>query len=262
MLTHPHTLALKIKLTSQKFDTLDFVHVPGHRLKMLPCTDIVTMQYNTFMMPVQGKEWMIHNADDATKMIVDTIQCNKDTQRGDISILIPGAGISEIAPALHQCGYTQLTITDIEKDSVVEQTQLCQDCYPAPRILHSNILTHNIQESFDVIIDKGLIDVFIKAKNVNTVLAWEKLTSLLKEDGLIISFSIHFQEWFDIISSDAWNTLHSTYVFRRTGTKTRPNAGHPPQTISYFARKRVSQTMPQHIDLSNGMRLTRLASSS
>lgn len=262
MLTHPHTLALKIKLTSRKVDTLDLCDVPEHRLKMLPCTYIVTMQYNTFMMPVQGKEWMIHNADDAAKMIVDTIQCNTDTQHGDISILIPGAGISEIAPALHQCGYTQLTITDIEEHSVIEQTQLCQDCYPTPRILHSNILTHNIQESFDVIIDKGLMDVFIKAKNVNAALAWEKMASLLKEDGLLISFSIHFQEWLDIISSDVWNTLHSTYVFRRNGTKTRPNAGHPPQTISYFARKRVSQTMPQHVDLSNGMRLTRLASSS
>jgi len=229
---------------------------------MLPYTYIATMQYNTFMMPAQGKEWMIHDADDAAKMIDDTIQCNTDTQRGDISILIPGAGVSEIAPALNQCGYTQLTITDIEEHSVIEQTQLCQDCYPAPRILHSDILTHNIEELFDVIIDKGLMDVFIKAKDVNAVLAWEKMASLLKEDGLLISFSIHFQEWLDIISSDVWNTLHSTYVFRRTGTKTRPNAGHPPQTISYFARKRVSQAMPHYVDLSNGMRLTKLASGS
>lgn len=216
--------------------------------------------YKTFVLPSHGVEWMIHDVDTAAQMVMDSIASDPvltGVSRGSVSILVPGAGCSELACALHRKGFTCLTITDIEPTAVERQKSLCHALVPSPTVLHDDLLDSKIQGSFDVIVDKGCLDVFIVSKSMSANRAWGAMTSHLKSNGLAISFSMHFAEWKRIAPSHSWQALYGMYHFQRA-SRTRPSVKCMQQPIAYFCRKRKAQhgSLPAHAQLSGGMTLT------
>lgn len=48
---------------------------------------------------------------------------------------------------------------------------------------------------FDIVIEKGLIDVFMVHKSLSAKRAWDCLSRVGSSNALFISVSIHFKEW-------------------------------------------------------------------
>lgn len=99
--------------------------------------------------------------------------------------------------------------------------------------------SHIADQSVDVIVDKGVMDVFMVHKSLSARKAWLSMTNKLAPPGHVISLSIHFKEWKRAVNSGDWLTAYSSFHCERGGSSTRPKAGSFRQPIALFVRTRL-----------------------
>ena len=209
---------------------------------------------NSFLNCPGSSEWLV---DDQTssKIIIDTLQATNNINL-NYNVLIPGIGNSKVALELYKYGFSNLTLIDIEDESIVYQTKLFQEYSEANNIVNisnikivkldlltytnndnyettsnaSNTLTPSTtthtncdmnNTKYDLIIDKCFMDVFLRQGH--SKLVWSNLLSLLTPyTGSIIVFSMFHSKWKNILIKIIYNNVLYTSINIPKYSRTRP----------------------------------------
>ena len=201
-----------------------------------------------------GSEWLV-NDQISSKIIIDTLTATNNINL-NYNILIPGIGKSRIALELYKYGFINLTLIDIEDESIAYQTQLFQQFYEENpnadvsniKIIELDLLTYTNSDNYetttsasdtstpsttthtncdirstkyDLIIDKCFMDVFLGQGH--SKLIWSNLLSLLTPyTGSIIVFSMFHSKWKNILIKNIYNNVLYTSINIPKYSRTRP----------------------------------------
>jgi hypothetical protein len=163
------------------------------------------------------EDWLIDPA-----RIVPIIE--KFVKKKESRILIPGVGNSRLPLMLFERGYKCLTLLDIETGAIEVQRSKFGD-NTSVEIVQCDVLQNGFnifeRETFDAIIDKSFMDVFLRQGRSKFV--YEQCLSKLRCDGVFVAFSIFHAKWTSMIRKHQFkNALYGSIHVPRF-SRTRPN---------------------------------------
>jgi hypothetical protein len=93
------------------------------------------------------------------------------------------------------------------------------------KIVHCDVLTGGFNslpdKSFDVIIDKSFMDVFLRQGRSKVV--FKESISKLRDGGIFLAMSIFHKKWRNVLSKSEWQTMLYGSLDVRRFSRTRPN---------------------------------------
>lgn len=197
---------------------------------------------NTFLVPTGGGDWLLKPdmcADFAVKAL--TVRgFRAETAR----ILIPGVGLSDIALHLYNLGVRHMVLEDIEQDAITHQRSLLASLNIDTVKLHLGPLEDLYDYKFDVIIDKSFMDVFIAQSGSRQFMM--ALDSLLRDDGVLVSFSMFNKAWKRLLVKQRWVVGFANVEVSKF-SRTRPTIESRKQNISIFAACKRQHVSPEFI---------------
>ena len=151
--------------------------------------------YNTFLKPsTDQSEWLV-SGDESFRLvcsIFSTVGIARDAR-----ILIPGVGLSDLPRRLYDGGFTNMVLSDCEQDAISHQMCSFKDIEheQMPRMALEDLTSSTcvLDGYFDVIIDKSVLDVFIRQGGAAGIINF--YTSKLQADGVLICFSMFHRRW-------------------------------------------------------------------
>lgn len=211
---------------------------------------------HTFLKPsTDQKEWLLSDEEsrDIVKSIFDSLSIDPKSK-----ILVPGVGLSALTRQIYNAGFTNLTIVDIEEEAMVEQRRLFSDVDLANsdvKLVRLDIMNEPdalIDTSFDVILDKGCIDVFTRQAGAREFM--KIYDAKLKPEGIFICFSMFHRKWknLNILPRKIWHTMYLNIPQTRY-SRTRPSVVRSTENIALFVSTRISD---QAVDLAKIVNLS------
>lgn len=186
-------------------------------------------------------DWLV-NPERSSSLVV-SIMLAKGLDR-NASIFLPGSGISLLPKLLFDQGFKNLTLVDLEEESIsVQQLRLFGEgvsSHPTITISQCDVLSEEGFSNFpkfDCIVDKSFMDVFLRQHGVKK--AWQQTSSVLKEGGLFISISMFHAKWRSILTpKNGWeNISYGALPFKRF-SRTRPGVASFSAPLAVFCAVR------------------------
>ena len=157
-------------------------------------------------------EWLCHVS--VKLNVLDTVLLKNHSK-----VLILGIGHSTLAKDLKDKGYHHIDVADLKETSVSDYNRKLNPLYfdireSIPAELHSQ---------YDVVIDSSVTDVFMQLttgtgpppSTISTATKVHKrMLSMLKDDGVMIVFSMN---------RNPWSTIYKDSGFHRMHLRIRPN---------------------------------------
>lgn len=192
-------------------------------------------------------EWLL-DIPTTIKIILDAIEklniTNELNDKTTIRILLPGIGKSLLGQALYKEGFTNLTLWDIDDDSILFQKKLFKDCLSV-RINHCDILsTVFSNDKYDIIIDKSFLDVFLRQGKC--LKAFTNISNFLIEEGYYFSISMFHKKWKRYLKQSKWNSFYGYMIIPRY-SRTRPSIVSYTSNIAIIISKKKSIIIEEDI---------------
>lgn len=160
------------------------------------------------------------------------------------SIFLPGSGISWLPKMLLDNGFKNLTVVDLEEESInVQRGRLFGDgvtSHPTITICQCDVLSDEGLSNliprgfkFDIVVDKSFMDVFLRQQGVKK--AWKETSSVLKEGGLFISISMFHAKWKALLSpKKGWEDILYGELPIKRFSRTRPGVASFSAPLAVF----------------------------
>jgi hypothetical protein len=196
---------------------------------------------DTFLKPsTDQEEWLLSKEESfgIVKSLFDSLNMKPEST----TILVPGVGLSGLGRQLYDAGFTNLTLVDVEEEAMVEQARLFSDVDTRDvkqiRLDMMNEAGALRDSSFDVILDKGCIDVFTRQSGARDFM--KVYEAKLKPHGVLICFSMFHRKWknVNLLPRTKWHTMYLSIPQKRY-SRTRPSVVRSIETMALFVSTRV-----------------------
>lgn len=200
----------------------------------------------TFLHHPQG-EWLL-DVGIAVQIIVDALNQLR-VPLHSAKVLVPGIGKSDLAIELYRAGIINLVLWDVEEEALVYQQSKYESVPSTIKIEYWNALTnsHDVpanfafappnnhlsshdKGSYDVIVDKSFMDVFLRQGKSTKVIKF--VQEYLKQDGFYFAFSMFHAKWKRMLPNTQWDAVYSSISVPRY-SRTRPTV------VSYYSHASV-----------------------
>ena len=157
--------------------------------------------FETFSKTTSGRsEWL---CDAAIKLaVLESVLGSVFTSKHTTKIVIPGIGHSTLAQMLIGKKY-DVTVCDLDEEQVSDSNRKLKIEYFD---LLKDDVPDRLVDAFDCVVDSSVTDVFMQLESAaapNTRVAsqvYDKLCSMLRPQGVIVTFSMNNQAWEGIVS--------------------------------------------------------------
>lgn len=188
-------------------------------------------------------EWCL-DATTSVEILIDLLrQLGLEQKLPILKVLLPGIGKSKLAKVLYDWGIVNLTLWDIDEESLRTQRAFFEGISTV-QVCAWDALTNSSSDpeyspstasSFDLIVDKGFMDVFLRQGH--SVKVMKHITSHLAPHGIYLAFSMFHKKWRRCFPKDEIFTLYG-YTPQPRYSRTRPTV------VSYHTNIAVIAAIP------------------
>lgn len=162
---------------------------------------------------------------------------------------------SMIAKVMFDAGYQNLTLWDVDEESLCVQKSYFEDS-PCVVVEYCDaLIDHEDLKLYDVILDKGFMDVF--HRQGHSLKAMKNISRLVRAGGLYIALSMFHRKWKRFFPQDKWISSYG-YIAVPRYSRTRPTVVSYYTNIAIIVAKNIDSQSHQESNRPSSRKRCRL----